>query len=108
MVKLLLMKLTGLSSRLLLKKQFDSIALYKPLEVKVEGLMFSSHLIDTCHHLHKGMIAILKRTDQDLTGEEKADAENSRDYVAALLLQNYFTVWCNDVKDMHGLTEGGK
>ena len=108
MINLVLKNFIRFRSRLLLKKQFDSIALYKPIEVQVEGLMFSSHLIDTCHHLHKGMIAILKRTDKDLIGEEKADAENSHDYVAALLLQNYFTVWCNDVKDMHRLTEGGE
>ena len=108
MIKPLLMKLVGMTTHKLLKKQFDQIALYKPVEVKVDGLIFPVKLIDTCHYIHKSMIAILERGDKDLTGYEKTEAENSHDYVAAILLQNYFTVWCNDVKDMHKLTDGGE
>ena len=92
----------------LLKKQFNSIALYKPVQVELDGYIMPERLIDTCYHLHKGMIAILQRGDKDLTDDEKIAVENSHDYVAALLLQNYFTVWCNDVKDMHKLTDGGE
>ena len=102
------MKLVAMATHKLLKKQFNTIALYKPVQVELDGFLMPVKLIDTCHYIHKGMIAILQRGDKDLTDDEKTEAENSHDYVAAILLQNYFTVWCNDVKDMHKLTDGGE
>lgn len=103
-----LISLVGKFTHQRIKKQMDKEPLYKPLLVEVDGINLPDGLIDTCQYIHKAMIKVLARADTDLSKIEKLEADNSRDYAAAIILQWYFTTWLQDVKSMHQMTDGGE
>ena len=101
MSKNLLISLVGKFTHQRIKKQMDKEPLYKPVSVEVDGMILPDGLIDTCQYIHKAMIKVLERADTDMSKLEKIEANNSRDYAAAIILQWYFTTWLQDVKSMH-------
>ena len=108
MSKHLLIRFVGKLTHQRIKKQMNKEPLYKPVSVEVDGINLPDGLIDTCQYIHKAMIKVLERADTDLSKVDKLNADNSRDYAAAIILQWYFTTWLQDVRSMHKLTNGGE
>lgn len=102
----LLIKILGKITHRTVKSEFADMPLYKPVKVDIDGMELPNGLIDSCHYIHKSLMYILELQDDDLNASEKADADNSRDYSAAIILQWYFTTWLNDVRAMHTIVNG--
>ena len=84
------------------RKDILTQPLYKPVEIKHEGLGLdmSQSLIDSCHLIHKSMIGVLQLNwrHNELNKEIHDFANKNSDYIAAVYLHVYFTQWLSDVK----------
>jgi len=103
MSKNLMLHMIGKITYKTAKKKFDATPVYKPLKVEMGEVKFNSQLIDSCHYLHKSMMFLLERQDLATLDFPKEDLDNSRDYLAAIMLQWYFTTWLKDVIAMEKL-----
>lgn len=99
-----------------IQKEYEKFLLnapiYKPIKVSNEkiGVDMNDDLLNTCHLIHKSMIAVLDINYKHLEVKTEMDdmAKHNHDYIAAMFLHTYFTTWLNDVNEIHKMTDGGE